>query len=266
MAEDIDSTRQTSASAGSTAGASSGPVGSGNYEVQQGDCIDSIAFRHGHFWQTIWNHPDNQQLKSVRKDPNVLLAGDQVFIPDLRPKQESGATEQCHRFKRKGVPARLRMKFYKPVAPEPDESSGGQYDPSHYQQVPQPSGAEYEPITNARFALSIDGIVTDGQSDGDGLVDVPIPPDAAQARIRFSPGTPEEIAFDLSLGHLDPIDTVIGVRHRLNNLGYHCRPSGDEMDDSLRGALRRFQEENNLTANGDLDQPTKGKLREIHGS
>jgi hypothetical protein len=242
-------------------------VGSGNYEVQQGDCIDSIAFSHGHFWRTIWDHADNAELKRRRKDPNILLEGDRLTVPPVRVKVVEAATEQTHRFRRKGVPARLRMKFYKPVAPKPDESSGGgRYDPSHYQQVPPPSGAEYEPIKNARFVLSIDGIVTDGQSDGDGLVDVPIPPDAAQGRIRFNPGTPEEIAFELSLGHMAPIDTVIGVRNRLNNLGYRCLPSGDQMDDSLKGALRRFQEEHNLTANGDLDLPTKDKLSEIHGS
>jgi hypothetical protein len=267
MAEGIDSTQQTSASSRSTNGSAAGPVGRGDYEVQPGDCIDSIAFRHGHFWKTIWNHPDNQQLKSARKDPNVLLAGDRVSIPDLRPKQESGATEQRHRFKRKGVPAKLRVKFYRPVAPEPDENSGGgRYDPSHYEGPPPPQPVECEPIANAPFILNVDGRCTQDQSDGEGLVDVPIPPDASVGTIKFYPGMPEEVSFDVSLGGMDPIDTVIGVRKRLNNLGYTCLPVGDEVERSLRDALRQFQTAQDLTTSGEIDRATKDKLKEVHGS
>ncbi|MFH1075402.1 MAG: hypothetical protein V1753_00935 [Pseudomonadota bacterium] len=52
-----------------------------DYIVKQGDCIESIAFKHGLFWETVWNHPNNQQLKQERKNPNILLAGDKVFVP-----------------------------------------------------------------------------------------------------------------------------------------------------------------------------------------
>lgn len=33
----------------------SGPAGSGAYTVQPGDCLSSIAHRHGPAWQKIWN-------------------------------------------------------------------------------------------------------------------------------------------------------------------------------------------------------------------
>lgn len=238
-----------------------------DYEIAQGDCIDSVAMQHGFFPETLWNHGSNAELKELRKDPNVLFPGDKLFIPDIQIKEVDKPTEQKHRFRRKGVPARLRMKFFRPATPAAQASSGGgQYEPSRYEGPPPPPEVKYEPITNARFVLNVDGHSSEGQSDGEGMVDVPIPPHAASGTIKFHPGMPEEISFDLSLGEMDPIETVSGMRKRLNNLGYRCLPAGDEMEDSLRDALQRFQTAQNLTVNGEIDQATKDKLQDLHGT
>jgi hypothetical protein len=34
-----------------------------NHEVEEGDCIYSIAFENGFFADTIWNHANNAELK-----------------------------------------------------------------------------------------------------------------------------------------------------------------------------------------------------------
>ena len=74
------------------------------YIVKQSDCISSIAFKYGFFPDTIWNDSKNSKLKQDRKDPNVLLPGDEVYIRDKEEKEESCASEERHSFRKKGVP------------------------------------------------------------------------------------------------------------------------------------------------------------------
>src|SRR6266446_4614155 len=93
-----------------------------DYEVQDGDCVSSIAFAHGFFWETLWNDGKNSSLKEKRKDPNILKAGDMMHIPERTLKEESCATEQKHKFKLKGVPAKLRLRLVKEKK-EPEKES-----------------------------------------------------------------------------------------------------------------------------------------------
>ena len=64
--------------------------------MKEGECVGSIAFEHGFFPDTLWDHPNNAELKGKRGDPNVLLAGDVVHVPDLRPKEVAVAAGQSH--------------------------------------------------------------------------------------------------------------------------------------------------------------------------
>src|SRR4028118_472280 len=82
-----------------------------NYQVKPGDCISSISFEHGFFPDTIWNHPENAELKKLRKNMNVLRPGDVVIIPDKRIKEVFEPTNQVHRFKMKSTPPKLRIQF-----------------------------------------------------------------------------------------------------------------------------------------------------------
>ena len=52
------------------------------YQAREGDCISSIAYENGLFPNTLWNHPDNAELKRNRKDMNLLEVGDVVKIPE----------------------------------------------------------------------------------------------------------------------------------------------------------------------------------------
>jgi hypothetical protein len=199
------------------------------HEVSQGECVLSIADQYGFFWETLWNHSENSDLRQQRKDPNVLREGDKVFVPDKTEKEESCPTEQTHRFKRKGVPGKLKVRLL----------------------------IDNEPIANAPYVLIIDGQSRDGTTDGDGYVEESIPPGAQQGELRVTKDGHRRIYY-LQLGHLDPLDTDEGVQQRLIQLGYDAQTS-------LEGAVRKFQSDKDLTVSGQIDDATRSKLEEVHG-
>ena len=214
-----------------------GPVGQGEYVVKEGDCISSIAFETGHFWETIWNDPGNAELKEVRKNPNVLLPGDRVTIPQVTPKQEPGETEMRHRFVRRGMPEILRVRFE-------DE--------------------EKKPYVSKAYVIEIDDDTREGYTDGDGLLEQPISPDAKKAKITF-PELNEEYEFDL--GKLEPIESLKGVQARLNNLGFACGEGTGEWDERTTDAVRRYQVAYELAnQSGELDDDTRAHIHKRHGS
>lgn len=207
-----------------------------NHTVQAGECISSIAFELGVFPDTLWNDPANGELKRLRKDPNVLLTGDTVVVMDKRLKEESGATEKKHRFRRKGVPEKLRLKIE-------DEQNN--------------------PITNAPYTLTIDGNARRGTTDADGMVIEPIPPNARQGKLVVGP-VGEEKEYPLELGHLDPIDLIAGVQQRLTNLGFPC-PANGELDPLTKEAIGKFQAHHKLPVTNALDETTRNKIKDDHG-
>lgn len=200
-----------------------------DYQVQQGDCISSIAFKHGFFWETIWNHGRNAELKQRRKDPNVLLPGDVVHIPDLRSKEESGVTEQRHQFKIKGVPAKMKLRL----------------------------AINNQPLANKNYRLCIDGAWKSGTTDGDGFLELAIPPDAKSGKIMVQQGTAHTV-FDFDFGSVDPIDTEEGVRERLIDMGF-------DAETDLSAALRSFQHQEGLQETGKIDDSTRAKIKERFG-
>ena len=267
-----------------------------DYKVKAGDCVNSVAYTHGFFWKTIWNHPNNSDLKSRREDPNILLDGDVIHIPDLRQKQESGAVDSHHRFKVKGVPAKLRLQFLgapdfkrseKPAPKQPALAADdgglfgkvvgavkdvlGMASGSTSQSVfedpdPEPlTVAQKEPKKNVNYILNIDGNLTTGKTDSSGIVELSIPPDAKAGSITLSPGTPDEVAYPLKLGHLDPISDANGVMQRLAHLGYRIEGDGSQKD-KLAVAVKAFQKHNGLQVTGELDGQTRNKIKERHGS
>lgn len=69
------------------------------YTVKQGDYLSAIADQFGFAdYTTIWNDPNNADLKSQRQNPNVLYPGDQLYIPDKTQGSYQKPTDQKHVF------------------------------------------------------------------------------------------------------------------------------------------------------------------------
>lgn len=245
------------------------------FRVREGDCMISIAEKHGFFWETLWNLPENAELKNTHEDHTILLPGDIVYIPELREKKESVAAEQIHTFQRKGIPAKLRLQMMRPVVDQEDTQS--EDEPSDdeppedeplevVEEDPEPEEGEEEPWADAPFILVIDGVSTYGQTDSEGKLVVPIPPNAKKGKLTMEPGTDREEVIPLRLGYLDPFDSITGIADRLNNLGYHDGSRSSQMDENLAESIREFQKANGLQETGNADQATVDKLREMHGS
>ncbi len=201
-----------------------------SYEVRQGDCISSIAFEHGFFWETVWNHANNADLKQKRKDPNVLMEGDVVHIPDLTPKEESGGTEQTHRFRLKGVPAKMKVRLL----------------------------IDDEPRANEPYKLLIDDVFwREDVTDNEGFVEQPIPPNAHHGKLILGEGDTRDV-YEFGFGTMDPLDGEEGIRKRLLDMGY-------DAEDDLSAAVREFQKKQGLQETGTVDSVTRSKIKEKFG-
>jgi hypothetical protein len=244
------------------------------HKVKQGECISSIAERYGLFPESIWEDPANAELKNKRKDPNILYPGDVVVIRDIKAKEESGDTEKRHRFRKKGVPATLRIKIMEIVMEEKDEGSSDPAPPSG----PPPKnlvaqdleGADVEeeerPRKNTPYILDIDGKLTQGETDDEGMVECEIPPHAKKGRIILNPGAENKGELELQLGATNPLGETSGVKQRLINLGYDVGEDSDKETDELSKAIGNFQKTHGLPVTGEVDETTKSKILEVHGS
>lgn len=208
------------------------------HTVVQGECVSSIADKEGFFWESIWQHERNNSIRQKRKNPNSLQPGDQLFIPDIRKREESCSTAQRHKFQLKGVPVRFNL------------------------QVLNEQG---EPRAGVPFVLDIDGKVTRGEIPADGHLSEIIKPNAKTAKLTLNPPEGMQEVYELQLGYMNPVDDIAGAKGRLKNLGYYKGTINANMDDETAEAIRQFQERTGLPVTGELDGPTQGALEQNHG-
>lgn len=224
--------------------------------VEQGQHLALIARQHGFpNWEPIWNAPENASLRDERKNPNILLPGDVLFIPDKVAKEESRATEKRHKFVVQGQKLTVRIALH-----------GLDNKPLGGHECALVVGTDTK-----EFATGSDGILEreiPADADAGTLIDGGPPPSAGQVRVL------REIPF--RIGRLDPATEVSGEVARLNNLGY---TAGDVPDHALsvaeadevkasityRSAVEEFQCDFKLKIDGVCGRATQAKLVEVHG-
>lgn len=207
--------------------------------VKDGDHLSKIAKRFGfRSFRTVWNDAGNALLRALRVNPNVLLPGDVVFIPDKQDRDEAVQTGRRHTFFTTTPSLRLRVVLKDRF----DTPLGG------------------EPCT-----LEIDGDARPVITSNDGVIERSIAVNAEGGQLSIV-----GVAVPVGIGRLHPVDDASGWLARLNNLGYHGGDTVNASTADLRSAVEEFQCDFGLpvvglAADGALDGKTKQALLAAHG-
>jgi N-acetylmuramoyl-L-alanine amidase len=207
--------------------------------VVDGEHLPGIAAKFGFSsFRTILDHPENAEIKKQRSNPNVLVPGDRIFIPDRELRNEDAATGQRHQFVRAGEVLELRVKVLdlsEKALPGPCELA----------------------IELARVPM------TESQN----IFTAPILPDATRVAMEFTtpePGKSGPQKFPLFVGGLDDIKEFSGQQQRLNNLGYFAGFSAKSTA-QFKWAVEEFQADKQLVVDGVCGPATQKALLKAHG-
>ena len=203
------------------------------YVTRQGDCIASIAARHGALIDDIWGHPGNDDLRAERGDEFVLAEGDVVWLPDLEPKTVSVATGGVHVFEVLGTRCDFEVQVRRNGRPRKTEP----------------------------WTLTIDGETIEGQTDGDGWVRASISATAHRGMLVLAGS---RLRLPLEFGDLDPLETTRGVQGRLKMLGYYRHEIDGDDGPWTAQAIRAFQIDQGLPLTGEADDATVQQLKEAY--
>jgi hypothetical protein len=206
--------------------------------VVDGDCINSIAAQYGFAdGEAILADPNNAELKKTRADGHQLHPGDEVFIPERKPKVLSLATGARHKIVVKRPTRLLRLVF---------------------------RDGEGQPMSGA-YTLTAGAITRQGTLDGQGALQQQLPTSATQATLTI-----DGVEHEVLIGHLNPLDGapdggLTGAQARLSNLGFAPGQVDGDLGPKTRNAIVAFQEAHGLEATGELDGATSSKLKAEHG-
>ncbi|MCH9687516.1 MAG: peptidoglycan-binding protein [Deltaproteobacteria bacterium] len=210
------------------------------HTIRQGECLSSIAKKYGFAsWEAIYDHPDNEALRSRRPNPNLVFPGDEVFIPELQQDSVQLSTNSQHRIRVTTPKRTLHL-----AAETPQRTR----------------------LSNAEYRLEVGSKVYEGTTDGDGRLKEMIP--ALAERATLTVGTH---VWHLHIAALNPIEDtddegVSGIQGRLKNLAYDPGAIDGKTGRRTKAAIRRFQANaSSLKVDGICGPKTQQALLEAHG-
>lgn len=216
------------------------PAGQGDYVVQPGDSMVSIAARSGLLPDSIWNDAANDALKQARKDPELLLPGDRVTVTAIRAKVEVRPTGKRHVFRHKSWTVKVTLYVQ-------DE--------------------EGEAFASKKYELQIGSRKLAGTTDDKGKIEAVIDPLSRTGTLTVwldEPGLPSPWIREVSLAELHPIAHPLGVQQRLANLGFYTGELDGEIGSGTAAAISAFQKAQQLEVTGTIDDTLRNKLVEVH--
>jgi N-acetylmuramoyl-L-alanine amidase len=205
------------------------------HTVEQGDTLVRLGELYGIAPDTIWNDDANAELRTRRSDMNVLCPGDIVIIPDKVPRLEKRPTGATHVFQTVTTPALFRLQIFKMHKPRAEQD----------------------------FTLTVDTSdeIQSGKTDKNGILEKFVDPKARLGKIVIGP---DNQAITVNFGHLNPLREISGVQQRLRNLGYDPGDASETLNPAIKAALRTFQRDHKIKADGELNETTRAKLGKVH--
>jgi Putative peptidoglycan binding domain len=207
--------------------------------VQQGECLSQIAAGYGFADYTdVYNHPDNDDFRQLRPNPNLIQPGDQVQIPDLDKKSVDCPTGASYNFQVTRPKRKLKV------------------------QIQDTSG---KPIASQPYTLVGTGLSATGQSTSAGFIEADLPIDLNVATLTI--GT---LVRTLHIGHLNPLRDVddggvSGVQARLANLGFNPGTVDGIYGPRTAAAITAYQKANGMDQTGQIDDALLSALDSDHG-
>lgn len=163
--------------------------------IRPGESLLQLAYEAGFdSWKRLWHHEANEDLRAAREDPQVLLPGDEITVPDpVSTPEERCPVDKEHRFRLTRPRAWVNLRMV--------DDAG-------------------EPLAGARYALTIDRTTHEGLTDDDGMLSVEIQPNVHHGHIQvwFDKDRPP-FESSVMVGYLDPASSWSGISGRLSNLG-----------------------------------------------
>ena len=212
------------------------------HKVKQGECLASIAELHGFAWSTIYEHPDNAEIrKQTDGNPNVLEPGMEIVIPDLQTKEVAISTGKKHRFwlKKPSTVIRLNLRDLK-----------------------------NQPLADKRWYFSLGSESFEGTLDKQGHLEIAVENNQEKQgtlKVWIDEQNDQPIEWTV-IGYLDPIHTTTGIQSRLRNLCYYEGAIDGDFNSQTREALQHFQTDSGLPPTGEADSKTLDQLKTSHCS
>ena len=235
-----------------------------DHVAAEGECCSSLAAKNNLAdYRRIHDAPDNAALKGSRPNPNQLVAGDKLKIPDRDPKKFPAETGTTQKFVLAKSATHLRVQL---------------------------ADASDKAILAKTWTLTVGS----QKKSGTGFIDLPIDPQETAATLQLdlakpasapapappappAPAVPPyppplveaaftdtldaafvggdadsgKIEWTLAIGSLPSFNNVAGVQERLRNLGFVCKGApGDAADPQTQAAVKAFQKAAKLAETG----------------
>ena len=214
------------------------------HKVKQGETLTKIAKKYKFSSiEAIYDHDLNEEFRKERPDPNMLYPGDEINIPDIEATPVTKNTNGAYSFMVKRLPKEVfRIKI---------------------------EGKDGLDLSKGRVVMDIAGQKIDGAISPGGVIEIELPDDASGAGnidIFMKPDSDEPThSYEVTMGHLDPVEQLSGVQARCNMLGFPCGVPDGLMGRNTRNGVKEFQETHGLDVDGVPGPMTKAKLKEVYG-